>query len=95
MSDISEAARDFLGHKEADGILAICALNKIKKRIEWKRELRIGRFRCVVSWRSSRNLWGRFGGGWDWKFGFCAGGRTLIIDLLVFSVRLEMCNAKR
>ena len=33
--------------------------------------------------RSKENVWGRFGGGWDWKFGFQAGGKTLVISLLV------------
>lgn len=34
-------------------------------------------------------LFGRFGGGWNWKLGFQAGGKTLIISLLVFSIRVE------
>ena len=26
---------------------------------------------------------GRFGGGWDWAMGFQAGGRTLLLNLLI------------
>jgi hypothetical protein len=34
-------------------------------------------------------LMGRFGGGWQWKLGLQAGGRTLIVNLLVASLRFE------
>jgi hypothetical protein len=37
--------------------------------------------------KSRHDLHGRFGGGWQWKLGFQAGGRTLILHLLVASVR--------
>lgn len=33
---------------------------------------------------------GRFGGGWNWKVGFQIGGRTLIISLLIGSIRIEL-----
>lgn len=37
------------------------------------------------------NDMGRFGGGWQWKLGFQAnsGFRTIIFNLLVFSIRVE------
>lgn len=43
---------------------------------------------------------GRFGGGWQWAVGFkaSAGFRTIILELLVLSVRIERgrreCRAK-
>jgi hypothetical protein len=46
-------------------------------------------WRFVYNRRSKDNLWGRFGGGWNWELGFQAGGRTVIVNLLVASVRIE------
>lgn len=31
----------------------------------------------------------RFGGGWRWKLGIMYGGRTVIIDVLIGSIRIE------
>lgn len=38
-----------------------------------------------------QNEFGRFGGGWQWKLGFQAseGFKTIIINLVVFSIRIE------
>lgn len=36
-----------------------------------------------------KKYWGRFGGGWNWKLGFQAGGKTVILNLLVFSIIIE------
>lgn len=33
---------------------------------------------------------GRFGGGWQWAVGAYGGGRTLIVNLLVLSIRFTM-----
>ena len=35
-------------------------------------------------------IFGRFGGGWNWELGFVAGGRTVIVNCLVFSVRFHV-----
>lgn len=43
----------------------------------------------TLEMRSSKSLMGRFGGGWNWKFGFQAGGSTIIISLLVMDLRIE------
>jgi len=40
-------------------------------------------------YNKSNNLWGRFGGGWNWKFGFQIGGNTLIISLLICEIRFD------
>jgi len=35
------------------------------------------------------DLWGRFGGGWNWKVGVQVGGRTVIFNLLTFSLSVS------
>lgn len=50
----------------------------------------IGRLKIVFDWRSKTNLWGRFGGGWNWKFGFQAGGSTCIVSLLIADLRFSL-----
>ena len=47
----------------------------------------IGRLTIVFEWRSKKNLWGRFGGGWNWKLGLQIGSTTTIISLLIFELR--------
>lgn len=49
----------------------------------------LGRLQISPKMRNKKQAMGRFGGGWNWKFGFQAGGSTLIIDLLVMSIRIE------
>ena len=39
--------------------------------------------------RPSDSLMGRFGGGWQWSLGFQLGAHTLIVNLLIFSLRIE------
>lgn len=53
------------------------------------REWRLGRLEVRFKWRSPDRPFGRFGGGWQWKLGVQAGGRTVIISLLVCSVTLS------
>lgn len=43
---------------------------------------------------SRHHAWGRFGGGWNWILGFQAGGSTLILNLLTFSVRIDFRRGK-
>lgn len=45
--------------------------------------------------RSGNDLHGRFGGGWQWKLGFQAGGRSVIVNLLVANVRLTFGGRTR
>lgn len=44
--------------------------------------------------RSKSNSWGRFGGGWNWKLGFQAGGSTIIISLLIAELRINRYKLK-
>ena len=73
-------------------ILAVVELNKAMKktRHEWTRK--IGRLEISYCRRSKNELWGRFGGGWNWELGFVAGGRTTIFNLLVATLRISMEN---
>lgn len=52
----------------------------------------INRPRVIVGFHFNprRSLHGRFGGGWQWKLGIQAGGRTLILNLLVAYVRIYL-----
>src|SRR5690348_4122430 len=71
-------------------ILAICALNSMMgPRIQIVRNWNIGRWEIKFEWRSKKNLWGRFGGGWNWNFGFQAGGSTVLFNLLVASLKIS------
>lgn len=55
-----------------------------------KKETKIGGLRLVFNFVSKDCFMGRFGGGWDWKVGFQAGGRTIIFNLLIFTLRIEV-----
>lgn len=44
--------------------------------------------------RSKTNSWGRFGGGWNWKLGFQAGGSTIIISLLIAELRINKYKSR-
>ena len=54
-----------------------------------KKEINIGKIRIVLNFVTKDCFMGRFGGGWDGKLGFQAGGRTIIFNLLTFSLRIE------
>ena len=78
-----------LSDREA-AIIAAVRANDVAPRLEIRRELRIGNLSAVFSWRSRKSLWGRFGGGCNWKLGAQAGCSTLIVDCLVFSLRFSL-----
>lgn len=44
-----------------------------------------------VTWlhRTSDELHGRFGGGWQWKLGVQAGGRSAVVSLLVAELKVS------
>jgi len=48
--------------------------------------LTIKNLEIIFSFRSKNNFWGRFGGGWNWKFGFQSGGSSVIFSFLVFDL---------
>lgn len=45
------------------------------------------RWRAVYSRRTRDEHMGRFGGGWQWEVGIQAGGTSVIVNLLVASIR--------
>ncbi len=59
--------------------------NKFKKKGIIKK-MHIGALSIVFRFRSKKNFMGRFGGGWNWKLGFQAGGKTIIFSLLICSL---------
>lgn len=71
------------------GILAIIRYNKLTKRTEIVKQWQLGRTQITFEWRSRCNLWGRFGGGWNWNLGLQASRSTTIISLLIFSLRFD------
>jgi len=71
------------------GIISIVRLNKEQEVIQVKRSFKIGRFKITYNRRSKKNLWGRFGGGWNWEAGFQLGSSTLIINLFIASIRID------
>ena len=54
------------------------------------KEVKIGRIKIQVEWRKKSNFWGRFGGGWNWHVGIQAGGRSIIISLLVLMIYISI-----
>ena len=56
----------------------------------YQRECSIGRLKVRFEWKASRKYLGRFGGGWNWSLGFKAGGSTLILFLLIASLRFHL-----
>jgi len=75
--------------EEEIAVLDIIRLNKKTKRLGITRKFKLGNLELTFDWQSKKNLWGRFGGGWNWNLGFQAGGKTLILNLLVFSLRFS------
>lgn len=79
---------------EENAIIEVVRLNKSRPRTEVRKNWQICGIAIQYQWRSKNNLWGRFGGGWNWKLGFQAGGSTLIVDLLVCSLRFARAGSK-
>lgn len=57
--------------------------------VAYMKRWKVGRLEFTYERRGSDNLMGRFGGGWNWELGFVAGGRTIILNLLVSSLRIH------
>lgn len=72
--------------KTERGIIAITRLNKMEKRIEIKKEITIRKYYIRFEWRSRKNFWGRFGGGWNWHIGIEWSRKTAIFYLLIFMI---------
>jgi hypothetical protein len=49
----------------------------------------LGPIQIRFSYRSANSFMGRFGGGWNWKLGFQAGGSTVILSLLIAELSIS------
>lgn len=47
-------------------------------------------FRFSVCMKRNDGIMGRFGGGWNWKLGIQAGGRTVLISLLIMEISISL-----
>jgi hypothetical protein len=74
---------------EEAAIIGIVRINKATPRLEIKKNWSIGKLHFQFNWRSKKNLWGRFGGGWNWEFGFQSLGSTIIFMLLICTLRVN------
>ena len=45
--------------------------------------------------KSKNSRMGRFGGGWNWNIGVQVGGGTIIVNLLVASLRIDRQRAAK
>ncbi len=72
------------------GIIAIMRLNKLIGIERIKKSWRIGRVEITFDWRSKKNLWGRFGGGWNWKLGAQWSRKSYIFNLLICSLSIRI-----
>jgi hypothetical protein len=53
----------------------------------FNKQIQIGRLKIGAEFRpKSKNEWGRFGGGCNWKLGVQIGCTTVIVSLLVFEM---------
>lgn len=76
--------------EQEKAIVEVVRINKIAPRLEVTRKFKLGRVAVTYNRRSSKNLWGRFGAGWNWKLGVSIGSTTVIVDLLVASLRFTV-----
>ncbi len=80
---------DAMSPEEAKGILSLVALNKLCPKDEIVEKWSLFGLDIRFRWRSKKNLWGRFGGGWNWALGFQASGRTVHLMLLIFTITIS------
>lgn len=52
------------------------------------KEFQIGQYSFTYERRSKEGFMGRFGGGWQYKLGIDIGGSTVILNLLIASLRI-------
>lgn len=94
MNTATDEIREDLTDEEA-GWVALMRINQITEREEIDKSVTIGRYRFRFHWRSRENLWGRFGGGWNWKLGVQVGSTTVMVFLLVFTLSVKRLKEDR
>lgn len=75
-------------------MVAITRLNGALDNKGIAKKITIRNLEITFTWNSKKNLWGRFGGGWNWKLGFMASGRTIIFSLLICDIRFYLKRRK-
>lgn len=88
MSDVNRPTENDLTPRER-GIIDMVRFNDVTPRLEVRRDWKLWRWEFSYRRKSSKNLWGRFGGGWNWKLGIDIGGSTIILNLLVANLRIS------
>jgi hypothetical protein len=48
-----------------------------------------GRIKIYFTWRSNKGFWGRFGGGWNWAFGFRSCATSILIQLIFCELNIS------
>lgn len=82
---------DVLPKEEQDGVLALAALNRMSGiKYVYKFEFFFWRWKIRVEQRSKKNLWGRFGGGWNFELGIQVSRRSFILNYGVGSIRISL-----
>lgn len=89
MSDIKVKGLSFEYSDREKAIVSIMRINAAETKREIRIKKHIGRLEIEFHWRSAKNLWGRFGGGWNWKLGIDIGSTTIIIALFIFTLRFS------
>lgn len=56
---------------------------------EFQKTIILGNRKITFEKRSKKNIWGRFGGGWNIKFGFQIGGSSVVINLFVMYIKID------
>ena len=75
--------------KRERGIVALVRFNdQHPTKYVYRFGFRVGSVEVRFQQRRRSNLWGRFGGGWDWKLGAQLGPPTLILFLFVMSITI-------
>lgn len=54
----------------------------------------IGKLKIEFEYLKTSNVFGRFGGGWNWVLGIQVGSSTVIFNLLIFRIRIDYVKYK-
>ena len=80
---------DVISEDEQRGWLSIMALNRLDPYEEFRRRWNWGRFQFSFRLRSSKMLMGRLGAGWQWGIGIQGSKSSILLYLLICSLRIS------
>lgn len=79
-----------LGDYENDFVEGELGRNFEEARMKpFTKHCKLWKFKITLDHQTPSSIWGRFGGGWNWMLGIRVGGHTLMIHLLILSIRIE------